>query len=163
MEDPYHLYVGLQDHESWKGPVNGFSGLVSGIDDWVTVGTGDGMYQAVDPDGQPLGLQHAPVRRPRARGPEAGHAAPRIQPPDRPEGEPPYRYTWTTPIVLSPHDPAVLYTGAQVVLRSPDRGDTWEEISPDLTTDDPEKINGHGNIQYCTITTVEESPARRRA
>ena len=52
----------------------------------------------------------------------------------------------------------MLYTGAQVVLRSPDRGDTWEEISPDLTTDDPEKINGHGNIQYCTITTVEESP-----
>jgi hypothetical protein len=82
----------------------------------------------------------------------------RIQPPDRPEGEPRYRYTWTTPIVLSPHDPAVVYTGAQVVLRSPDRGDTWEEISPDLTTDDPDKIDGAGNIQYCTITTLAESP-----
>jgi len=157
MEDPYHLYVGLQDHESWKGPVNGFSGLVSGIDDWVSVGTGDGMYQAVDPDDSRWAYNtlqfggHVRVDQELA-------TLTRIQPPDRPEGEPPYRYTWTTPIVLSPHDPAVLYTGAQVVLRSPDRGDTWEEISPDLTTDDPEKINGHGNIQYCTITTVEESP-----
>jgi hypothetical protein len=85
----------------------------------------------------------------------------RIQPPRRPEGEPPHRYTWTTPIVLSPHDPAVVYTAAQVVLRSHDRGDTWREISPDLTTDDPEKIDGAGNIQYCTITTVAESARER--
>ena len=63
--------------------------------------------------------------------------------------------------MLSPHDPAVLYTGAQVVLRSPDRGDTWEEISPDLTTNNPDKIDGAGNIQYCTITTLAESPLRR--
>src|SRR5690606_41458680 len=51
-DDPYHSYVGLQDHESWKGPINGFSGLVSGIESWVTVGEGDGMYQAVDPSGR---------------------------------------------------------------------------------------------------------------
>jgi hypothetical protein len=81
-----------------------------------------------------------------------------IQPPRRRQDEPHYRYTWTTPIVLSPHDPAVVYTAAQVVLRSGDRGDTWEEISPDLTTDNPDKIDGNGNIQYCTITTLAESP-----
>ncbi|MGW8266632.1 MAG: VPS10 domain-containing protein, partial [Longimicrobiales bacterium] len=157
MEDPYHLYLGLQDHESWKGPINGFSGLVSGIEDWVTVGTGDGMYQAVDPEDSRWvynTLQfggHVRVDQQRA-------TMTRIQPPDRPEELPRYRYTWTTPIVLSPHDPAVVYTGAQVVLRSPDRGDTWTEISPDLTTDNPEKIDGAGNIQYCTITTLAESP-----
>ena len=48
MEDPYNIYAGLQDHESWKGPSNGWSGSV-GLADWVTVGTGDGMYNQVDP------------------------------------------------------------------------------------------------------------------
>lgn len=158
LEDPYHIYVGLQDHESWKGPINGFSGLVSGIDSWITVGTGDGMYQAVDPNGRwvyntwQAGGHHRVDQETAERV--------RIEPPDRESGDP-YRYTWTTPIVLSPHDPATVYTAAQVVLRSPDRGATWVEISPDLTTNDPEKINGHGNIQYCTITTVAESPIER--
>ncbi len=160
MEDPYHIYAGLQDHESWKGPINGFSGLVSGIESWVTVGTGDGMYQAVDPaDSRWVynTLQfggHVRVDQERA-------TITRIQPPRRPEGRDAYRYTWTTPIVLSPHDPATVHTAAQVVLRSPDRGDTWHEISPDLTTNDPARINGAGNIQYCTITTVAESAVAR--
>jgi photosystem II stability/assembly factor-like uncharacterized protein len=48
MENPYNIYVGLQDHESWRGPSNGFAGTI-GIENWKTVGTGDGMYNAVDP------------------------------------------------------------------------------------------------------------------
>src|SRR5262245_15455145 len=48
MENPYNIYAGLQDHESWKGPSNGWSGSV-GLADWVTVGVGDGMYNQVDP------------------------------------------------------------------------------------------------------------------
>ncbi len=48
MDTPYNIYAGLQDHESWKGPSNGWAGSI-GIDDWVTVGTGDGMYNQVDP------------------------------------------------------------------------------------------------------------------
>ena len=157
MEDPYHLYLGLQDHESWKGPVNGFSGLVSGIEDWVTVGTGDGMYQAVDSEDSRW-VYNTLQFGGHVRVDQKLATMTRIQPPDRPEGQPRYRYTWTTPIVLSPHQPATVYTGAQVVLRSRDRGDTWEEISPDLTTDNPDKIDGAGNIQYCTITTLAESP-----
>lgn len=160
MEDPYHLYLGLQDHESWKGPVNGFSGQVSGIGDWVTVGTGDGMYQAVDPEDSRW-VYNTLQFGGHVRVDQELATMTRIQPPDRPGDLPRYRYTWTTPIVLSPYDPAVVYTGAQVVLRSPDRGDTWTEISPDLTTDNPEKINGAGNIQYCTITTLAESPLAR--
>ncbi len=157
MEDPYHIYVGQQDHESWKGPINGFSGLVSGIEDWVTVGTGDGMYQAVDYQDSRW-VYNTLQFGGHVRVDQELATMTRIEPPRRPEGEPHYRYTWTTPIVLSPHDPATVYTGAQVVLRSPDRGDTWEEISPDLTTDNPDKIDGNGNIQYCTITTLAESP-----
>src|SRR5262249_40996799 len=43
MEQPYNIYAGLQDHESWRGPSNGWSGSI-GLEDWTTVGTGDGMY-----------------------------------------------------------------------------------------------------------------------
>jgi len=160
MEDPYNLYLGLQDHESWRGPINGFSGLVSGIEDWVTVGIGDGMYQAVDYEDSRWvynTLQHGG----HVRTDQVLATMTRIEPPGRPEGEPAHRYTWTTPIVLSPHDPAVVYAAAQVVMRSPDRGDSWEEISPDLTTDNPDKIDGAGNIQYCTITTLAESEVQR--
>ncbi len=156
-EDPYHIYVGEQDHESWKGPINGFSGLVSGIESWVTVGTGDGMYQAVDPTDSRW-VYNTLQFGGHVRVDQKMATMTRIQPPDRPDGQPRYRYTWTAPIVLSPHDPATVYTAAQVVLRSHDRGDTWQEISPDLTTDDESKENGEGNIQYCTITTVAESP-----
>ena len=48
MDDPYHVYAGFQDHDSWKGPVNGPMGSVS-LENWVTVGPGDGMYNVVDP------------------------------------------------------------------------------------------------------------------
>ena len=155
MEDPYHVYAGLQDHESWKAPVNGFAGYV-GIEHWVTVGTGDGMYNAVDPTDSRWVYnteQFGTHRRNDLLLGTRTSIAPR-----REQGQPRLRYTWTTPIVLSPHDPKTVYTGAQVVLRSRDRGDTWQEISPDLTTNDTTKQNGFGNIQYCTITTLAESP-----
>src|SRR5215467_2103542 len=48
MENPYNIYAGLQDHESWKGPSNGWSGSI-GLEDWITVGVGDGMYNQIDP------------------------------------------------------------------------------------------------------------------
>ena len=48
MDDPYNVYAGLQDHDSWKGPSNGRSGAIT-LEDWTTVGTGDGMYNQVDP------------------------------------------------------------------------------------------------------------------
>jgi photosystem II stability/assembly factor-like uncharacterized protein len=156
MDDPYGIYAGLQDHDSWRGTVNGFSGEVSGIESWVTVGAGDGMYQAADPSDSRWvynTLQFGGHVRTDRDSATMTRIAPR-----RPRGEDRYRFTWTAPIVLSPHDPATVYTGAEVVLRSRDRGDTWEEISPDLTTNDPDRINGAGNIQYCTITTVAESP-----
>ena len=76
------------------------------------------------------------------------------------EGKPPYRYTWTTPLELSPHNPDIVYTGGQMLLRSLNRGSTWEEMSPDLTTNDAVKIAGQGHIMFCTITTISESPLR---
>jgi hypothetical protein len=80
--------------------------------------------------------------------------------PLRPQGEPMLRFNWVAPLRMSPHDPKTLYAGAQVLFRSRDRGDHWEEISPDLTTNDPAKISPAGAaIQFCTITTISESVA----
>ena len=73
-------------------------------------------------------------------------------------GDPRLRYNWIAPIALSPHNPQIVYAGAQLLFRSLDRGDHWEEISPDLTTNDPDKI-GH-NVPFCTITTISESPLK---
>lgn len=158
MEDPYNIYAGLQDHESWKGPVNGWSGSV-GIEDWITVGTGDGMYNAVDPTDSRW-LYNTLQFGDHHRVDQVLGTRTRIAP-SRPQGEPRLRFTWVAPLVLSPHDPATLYAGAQVLLRSTDRGDSWTEISPDLTTNDPAKQNGRGNIQYTTIATISESPRAR--
>jgi hypothetical protein len=86
------------------------------------------------------------------------HTKTNIQPRAK-AGEPPYRFNWITPLALSPQDPKTLYTGAQRLLRSRDRGDTWEEMSPDLTTNDAAKIAATGpSIRFCTITTISESP-----
>jgi len=76
----------------------------------------------------------------------------------RAEGQPELRWNWNAPIVVSSHDPNVIYHVSNVVLRSPYRGESWEEISPDLTTNDSAKIVGIGNIQYCTIVSFAESP-----
>jgi len=157
MEDPYNIYGGMQDHDSWKGPSNGWAGEVT-LTDWVTVGGGDGMYNCIDPTDsrwiynnremgamwrldQKLGVQTSITPRR-----EPGKEAP--------------RFNWTPPVMLSPHNPAIVYTGAQVLFRSLDRGDHWTEASPDLTTNEKAKQRGAGNISYCTITTISESPLK---
>lgn len=157
MEDPYNIYGGMQDHDSWKGPSNGPSGYIS-IEDWVTVGTGDGMYNQVDPNDSRWvynTLQFGGHSRVDQKLGIATSIVPRRDP-----SQPPYRWNWTPPLIISPHNSQIIYTGAQVLLRSLDRGDHWQEISPDLTRNDPKKIAGRGNVTYCTITTISESPLK---
>lgn len=153
MEEPYNIYGGAQDTGSYRIPSNGLSGKIS-RDDWTPVGWGDGMYNQVDPTDsrwlytefqfgslervdQKLGLRKD------------------IQP-SRPKDKPALRWNWTTPLLISPHNNEILYVGANVLFRSLNRGDTWQEISPDLTSQDPEKLKG--NIEHCNITTISESP-----
>jgi photosystem II stability/assembly factor-like uncharacterized protein len=154
MEDPYNIYCGLQDHDSWKGPSNGWAGEVT-LSDWVTVGGGDGMYNAVDQADGRWVYNNREFGMMWRLDQTTGVQTPIM--PRREKGKDPYRFHWTPPIFLSPHNSAIVYTGAQVLLRSLDRGDHWEEISPDLTTDDDSKQHGAGNITFCTITTACES------
>lgn len=81
-----------------------------------------------------------------------------------------FRYNWNTPFILSPHNPRTLYLGANYLLKSTDRGDTWRIISPDLTTNDakktirksggitPDEDPGGGAEYHCTIISIDESP-----
>ena len=157
MDQPYHIYAGLQDHENWRGPVNGPNGSV-GIEDWVTTGIGDGMYNEPDPTGR--WLYNTQEFGSLARVDLANHTRTPIAP-THTQSQAYLRFNWTAPVRLSPHDPATIYAGAQFLFRSTDRGDHWQEISPDLTTNDPAKISvPRGSIQYCTITTISESPAQ---
>jgi photosystem II stability/assembly factor-like uncharacterized protein len=157
MDKPYNIYAGLQDHGSWKGPSNGWSGSV-GPADWVSVGTGDGMYNQVDPTDSRWVYNTQEFGRPGRYDQQTRTR--KIIAPTRPAGQSLLRFNWVAPIRLSPHDPKTLYAGAQVLFRSRDRGDHWEEISPDITTNDAAKISPPGAaIQHCTIVTISESPA----
>ncbi|HCC71094.1 MAG TPA: hypothetical protein DEQ09_08095, partial [Bacteroidales bacterium] len=153
-DEPYNIYIGLQDHEVWKAPSNSWSGRIS-IKDWVIVGMWDGMFTKVDHEDNRwlyYTTQFGSHHRVDQKTGERVSIEPVI-----PEGEERYRYTWNAPIMLSPHDSKIIYAGAQKLLRSSDRGNNWEEISPDLTKNDKVKIAGTGHIMYCTITSMDES------
>jgi len=157
MEDPYNIYGGLQDHEMWKVPSNAASGDVRHFDG-VALGGGDGMYTQVDPtDSRWLytTMQNGGHFRVDQK---LGYRVSIL--PQREKGLPPYRFVWCTPLHLSPHNSRILYTGGQGLLRSLDRGDHWQEISPDLTTNDTAKMVGsnQGGIPWFAITTISESP-----
>jgi photosystem II stability/assembly factor-like uncharacterized protein len=72
-------------------------------------------------------------------------------------GEAPLRGQWVAPTLVSPHNPDIIYHGMQYLMRSENKGDTWEFISPDLTYNDPDQM---GDISYQTISVFDESPLR---
>ena len=152
MDDPYNVYAGFQDHDSWKGPTNGPMGGVS-LENWVTVGPGDGMYNVVDPTDSRWVYNTRELGQMGRLDQTTG-----IRTTIAPGRPPQHRFNWIAPIALSPHDPKTVYAGAEVLFRSKDRGDHWDAISPDLTTNDASKI-GFPSTPYCTITSISESPA----
>jgi photosystem II stability/assembly factor-like uncharacterized protein len=166
MDVPYNVYGGTQDNGCVKGPSTRRGGGAIPFEDWMNVGCADGFYNEVDwrdsrwlynesqfggisrldqRTGQSQGIQY------RRGGPGPGAA------PGSPAPEP-LRWNWNAPILVSPHNSDVVYHAAQVLLRSPFRGNTWEEISPDLTMNDPARRGGSGNVTFATITTIDESP-----
>ncbi len=158
MEDPYNIYGGLQDHEMWKGPSNSADSQGVTFLDWTAVGSGDGMFTQVDPqDSRWLytTMQHGGHFRVDQK---LGYRTSIV--PRRDKDKPPYRFIWCAPLHISPHNSQILYAGAQVLLRSLDRGDHWQEISPDLSTNDTAKMVGssEGGIPWFAISTISESP-----
>ena len=153
MEQPYNIYGGTQDNGSIKIPSNSIYGEIN-RNDWQSVGGGDGMYNKVDPENSRWLYNEYQMGSIQRVDQKKGY---RIQiRPNAQKGESEFRFHWTTPIHISPHNPRIIYMGSQFLLRSLDRGDTWQKISPDLTTREPEKLDG--NIEFCILTTISESP-----
>jgi photosystem II stability/assembly factor-like uncharacterized protein len=156
MDQPYNVYGGLQDNGSMRGPSTMKGGGSIPFEAWYRVGGGDGMFNVVDQtdsrwlynESQFGAIQRLDQRTGQSRSIRYS----------RPQGQEALRWNWASPILISPHSAEVVYHAANVLLRSSNRGDTWTEISPDLTKNLPERRNGSGNIQYATVTTIDESP-----
>src|SRR6202022_2446374 len=134
-DDPSHVYGGLQDNSSWVGDSAYPSGITSSR--WENMFGGDGFWMfadPADPDYLYAESQGGEIGRVNRKTLESRNIKPL---PDYKEGK--LRYNWNTPIHLSPTEKGTIYIGAQFLFRSRDHGQTWERISPDLTTNDPEK------------------------
>jgi photosystem II stability/assembly factor-like uncharacterized protein len=163
-ENPYHVYGGLQDNSVWMGDSSYPGGITNSR--WENLYGGDGFWAFPDPsdpnyvyaDSQGGEIARVNRRTLVARG---------IKPqPNYGEGK--LRFNWNAPIHMSPNEPGTVYIGAQFLFRSRDHGQTWERISPDLTTNDPEKqkqeesggvtVDNSYAETHTTIYSISESP-----
>ena len=156
MDDPYNVYAGLQDHDSWKGPSNSRSGKIT-LEDWTTVGTGDGMYNQVDPTNSRWVYNSFQTGGQRRFDQLTGQAA-NIQP-QRPQGAPALRYNWITPhraVAAQSADCLHGRAGAVPVAQS------WRRVAGDQPRSDDGRSDecglNSGYVPYCTITSISESP-----
>lgn len=154
LRHPYFIYGGLQDNGTWGGPsaTRHRSGITGR--DWFKLLSADGAYTQIDPTDHTriyTASQYANVVRI-----DLNTGARRSIRPRPPHGEPALRFNFVAPFLLSPHDPSTLYLGAQRVMKSSDRGETWTAVSGDLTRGMPNPDTNEG----ATLTTLTESPAR---
>jgi photosystem II stability/assembly factor-like uncharacterized protein len=170
---PYRVAGAIQDWGTAQGPSMNTRGRIA-LGDWWGVGGGEAGYVVSDwknPDiiyaGEYLGIITRLDRR-------TGEARNVSAWPDNPSGlggeDMKYRFQWTAPIHISPHDPNVVYHGAQVVFRTTNGGLSWEVISPDLTRNDKSKqkwsggpITGDntGVETWGTVFAIAESPKEK--
>ncbi len=168
METPYNVYGGVQDSGCWRGPSQSWS--LRGIFNyyWDRLNTGDGfevLPDASDPRyGYAMSQGGNLVRYDLVTGERKS-----IRPAHAEDVH--LRFNWNAAIAAEPFETKTVYYGSQFVHRSTDRGDSWEVISPDLTTNDPEKqmqldsggltIDVSNAENHTTIMTIAPSPAER--
>jgi photosystem II stability/assembly factor-like uncharacterized protein len=161
---PYHVYGGLQDNSSWVGD-SSYPGGISNSR-WENMYGGDGFWMWEDPS-------ESSYIYAEAQGGEIGrvnrksHEIRAIKPYPL-YGEKKLRFNWNTPIQVSPNDKNTVYLGAQFLYRSRDHGQSWERISPDLSTNNPEKqkqeesggitVDNSAAEMNTTVYTISESP-----
>ncbi|MES1242705.1 MAG: glycosyl hydrolase [Acidobacteriota bacterium] len=171
---PFQVAGALQDIGTAQGPSNSLSGRGISNADWHGVGGGEAGWVVSDPSdpdivyaGEYLGI----ITRYDHRTQDSRNVSAW---PENPSGwaakDMRYRFQWTAPIAVSPHDPKTIYHGANVIFRTTDGGQSWTAISPDLTRDDESKqqwsggpITGDntGVETYGTVFVIAESPLEK--
>ncbi|MCX7907090.1 MAG: glycosyl hydrolase [Bacteroidetes bacterium] len=168
----YNVVGGLQDNGTWAGPSRTRYGVGVLNDDWQLVSFGDGFQSLIHPDNPNLYLtesQGGNILRTHLDSRAQQSINPAVRTGGGPARDLKVRFNWNAPIVQSPHDKNTVYFAGNVVFKSTDFGQTWEQISPDLTTNDPSKLGPAGGPvwkenttaeYYCTIISLEESPVQ---
>ena len=176
-QDPFLVCGGLQDNGNWCTPSASRYAHGVSFKDAFNVGGGDGMYAVFDGDDRTLlvSLQNGNTARLDLESMQRQTIGP-VQPMERPKaGERQYRWYWTSPLVVSSFDPETIYTGANVLFRSDDRGVSWRAISGDLTAainreqltmmggPVPQRAfsRDDGQANFSALTAVAESPLDR--
>jgi photosystem II stability/assembly factor-like uncharacterized protein len=162
-KDPYQVYGGLQDNGTFVGDSE-YPGGISN-ERWESLYDSDGFWAVLDPS-DPEAVYVEGQGGYVARVDRRTHVARDVQP--KAGYQEKLRFNWNTPIAASPTDKKTIYIGSQFLFRSRDRGDTWERISPDLTTNDPEKqkqeqsggvtVDNSSAETHTTIYSICESP-----
>ncbi len=165
MAHPYNVYGGMQDNGSWAGPA--YVWRRSGIRNsyWQEVAFGDGFDTAPDPAdnryGYAMSQEGYLYRYDQVTG-QSNNIKP-----SHPNPNQRLRYNWNSGFAQDPFNASTIYYGSQFLNKSTDRGATWEIISGDLTTNDPEKqkqsesggitMDATGAENHCTILTIAPS------
>ncbi len=168
LEQPYHVYGGLQDNGSWRGPSSAWQRGGIRNHHWLEVGGGDGFEVLPHPKDPQQGYslwQGGNLMRWSLRTGEA-----RIVKPAPPEGLR-LRFNWNAALATDPFAPDTVYLGSQFVHRSTDRGESWQVVSPDLTSNNPEwqKSEQSGGLTpdvtsaetFTTLVSIAPSPVEK--
>jgi photosystem II stability/assembly factor-like uncharacterized protein len=172
---PYYVYGNEQDDPSYRGPSRTIGGGSIPRSSWQPVGGGESGWATPDPvdpniiwssasgSGSVGGIvERFDLRNGQMRRVEVW--------PDQTNGSPAadlkYRFVWTFPLTISPHDHKKLYVGSQFVHQTTDDGQSWQVISPDLTTNDKSKQGFSGGLTgdnigveyFSVIFAIAESP-----
>jgi len=170
---PFRIYGGQQDNTTVAISSESLYGGI-GVEDYFDAGGGESAHIAFDPDDPNL-IYATTINGTLTEYDHSTRLTRSVIPfPELVYGKDSrdlkYRANWNAPVAVSPHDPSIIYYGTQLVLRSTDRGANWNEYSPDLTRNDPEKQGRNGgpltpeNVGaefYNTIFYIVESPHER--
>jgi len=161
--DPFRVYGGLQDNSSWVGQSQYPGGIANS--QWENMYGGDGFWMFADP-ADPDYLYAEAQGGFIGRVNRYTHQRRDIQP--KADYKEKLRWNWNTPIALSPTEKGTIYIGSQFLFRSRNQGQTWDRISPDLSTNDPEKqkqeqsggvtVDNSAAEMHTTIYSISESP-----
>ncbi|MCG8347150.1 MAG: glycosyl hydrolase, partial [Chloroflexales bacterium] len=170
---PYRVYGAQQDNTTMSVPSRSNSDAITTVE-WREIGGGESGYIAVRPDNPNIVYAGSFQGYLTRYDYESGQLRNIMVWPEHFSGwgakDQKYRFAWTSPTLLSPHDPNVLYTAGNMIFRSTDEGGTWQAMSPDLSRNDPQTLEPSGGPitkdntgaeVYGTVFTLAESPLVR--